>query len=71
MSQKLLIISLTPEEHKGVARYALELDTTMSNLVRHLLGLPEVQRGRPRSKSTRVAEDVITDTEVAPGGPQK
>ena len=49
-TQKRLIINLTPEEHKSVARWALEMDMSISNMVRRLLGLPEVQRGPGASR---------------------
>jgi hypothetical protein len=47
--QKYLIVKLTPDEHKTVVAWALELNTSISNLVRRSVGLPEVQRGRPRT----------------------
>jgi hypothetical protein len=57
MPQKLLVVILTSEEHKSVARYALEMDTTMSNLVRRLLGLPEVRMGRAKANQQRPSEE--------------
>jgi len=60
---KPIMIYLTPEEHKTVALWAAELETTISCLVRRTLGLPQVQRGRPRVNRAKPKDtsDVIEE----------